>query len=120
LIENEVIRLREDEIKKIDDVMLKKMTAKTKKSAAAEKKRIHAKEMIIKKGKREEDKIIKKLKKISKSKRFYCRRLQNSSISVFSTSQMRKTAFEIEKSILQVEKSEVGSSASSMRNYVYQ
>jgi hypothetical protein len=120
LIENEVICLREDEIKKIEDVMLKKMTAKTKKSVAAEKKRIHAKEMTIRKRKREEDKIIKKLKKISKSKRFYRRRLQNSSISVFSASQMKETASETEKSTLQVEKSEAGSSASSMRDYVYQ
>jgi hypothetical protein len=120
LIENEVIRLRENEIKKIEDVMLKKMTAKTKKSVAAEKKRIHAKEMTIRKRKREEDKLVKKLKKISKSKRFYRRRLQNSSISVFSTSQMRETASEIEKSILQIEKSEVDSSASSMKSYVYQ
>jgi hypothetical protein len=120
LIENEVIRLREDEIKKIEDVMLKKMNAKTKKSVAAEKKRIHAKEMTIRKKKRKEDKIIKKLKKISKSKRFYRRRLQNSSISVFSISQMKKTASEIEKSILQIEESEVDSSASSMKSYVYQ
>jgi 2-phosphoglycerate kinase len=96
------------------------MTVKTKKSIAAEKKRIHAKEMIIRKRKRKKDKLIKKLKKISKSKRFYRRRFQNSSISVFSTSQMRKTASEIEKSILQVEKSEVDSSASSMKKYVYQ
>jgi hypothetical protein len=49
LIENEVIRLCEDEIKKIKNVMLKKIIAKTKKSVAAEKKRIHAKKMIIKK-----------------------------------------------------------------------
>jgi hypothetical protein len=86
LIENEIIRLRENEIKKIEDVMLKKMIAKTKKSVVAEKKRIHAKEMIIRKRKRKENKLIKKLKKISKSKRFYRRRFQNSSISMFSTS----------------------------------
>ncbi len=49
LIENEVIRLREEEIKKSEDVMLKKMTAKIKKSVAAEKKRVHAKEMTMRK-----------------------------------------------------------------------
>jgi hypothetical protein len=120
LIENEIIRLRADEIKKVENVMLKKMTAKTKKSIAAEKKRIHAKKMIMRKRKRKKDKLIKNLKKISKSKRFYRRRLQNSFVSMFSSSQMRKTAFEIEKSILQVKKSEIDNSASSMKDYVYQ
>jgi hypothetical protein len=33
---------------------------------------------------------------------------------------MKKTAFELEKSILQVEKNEIDKSASSMKNYVYQ
>jgi 3-deoxy-D-arabino-heptulosonate 7-phosphate (DAHP) synthase len=99
--------------------MLKKMTAKIKKSVVAEKKRIHAKEMTIRKRKREEDKIVKKLEKISKSKRFYRRRLQNPPVSVFSAPQMRETAPETEESTLQVEKSEAGSSASLMRVYVY-
>jgi hypothetical protein len=94
LIENEVIRFREDEIKK--------------------NRRCHAEKDDC------EDKIIKKLKKFSKAKRFYRRRLQNSSISVFSTSQMKETASEIEKSTLQIKKSEVGNSASSMRSYFYQ
>jgi hypothetical protein len=120
LIENEAIRLREDEIKKNEDVMLKKMTAKTKKSIVAEKKRIHTKEVAMRKRKREENKAIKELKKILKSKRIYRRRLQNSFVSVFSSLQMKKIASEFEKSILQTEKSEIDSSASSMRNYMYQ
>ncbi len=100
--------------------MQKKMTAKTKNSVAAEKKRIHAKKMTMRKKKREKGKIIKKLKKTSKSKRFYCRRLQYLLVSVFSTLQMRKTAFEIEQSILQIEKIEVDNSASFMKDYTYQ
>ncbi len=74
----------------------------------------------MQKRKREEDKAVKELKKISKSKRVYRRRLQNSFVSVFSSLQMRETASEFEKSILQTEKNEVDSSASLMRNYVYQ
>jgi hypothetical protein len=120
LIENEAIRLREDEIKKSEDVMLKKMIAKTKKSIAAKKKRIHTKEVAMRKRKRKKDKAIKELKKILKSKRVYRRRLQNSFVSMFSSLQMKKNAFEFEKSILQTEKNEVDSSASSMRDYVYQ
>ncbi len=120
LIENEVIRLREDEIKKNDEVMQKKMIAEMKKSIAAEKKRVHSKEMIMKKRKRKKVKLIKEMKKISKSKKSYRRRLQNSFISMFSTSQMKKTALEIEKSILQIKKSEIDNSASSMRDYTYQ
>ncbi len=96
--------------------MQKKMTAKTKKSVAAEKKRIHTEEMTMRKRKREKVKLVKELKKTSKSKRLYRRRLQNSLVSVFST----KTAPENEKSILQIEKSEVDSPASSMRDYTYQ
>jgi outer membrane lipopolysaccharide assembly protein LptE/RlpB len=87
-----------------------------KKSVAAEKKRIHAKEVIMRKRKREEEKIVKKLKKTSKSKRIYRRRLQNSSISVFS----KENASETDQSTLQIKKSEVDSSASSMRDYTYQ
>jgi ribosomal protein L9 len=94
----------------------KKMTAKTKKSVAADKKRIYAKEMIMRKRKRREDKIAKKMKKISKSKRIYRRRFQNSFVSIFS----RKNASEMKQSIFQVEKSEVDSSASSMKSYTYQ
>ncbi len=75
LIENEAIRLREDEIKKNEDVMLKKMIAKTKKSVAAKKKRIHTKKIAMRKRKREEDKAVKEIKKILKSKRIYRRRL---------------------------------------------
>ncbi len=120
LIENEVIRFRKDEIKKNDEAMQKEMIAEMKKSIAAKKKRIHSKKMIIRKRKRKKIKLIKKMKKTSKSKKSYCRRLQNSFISMFSTSQMKKTAFEIEKSILQIKKSEVDNSASSMRNYTYQ
>jgi hypothetical protein len=120
LIENEVIRLREDEIKKNEEIMLKKMTAKIKKSIAAKKKRIHTKKIVMRKRKRKEDKAIKELKKILKSKRVYRRRLQNSFVSVFSSLQMRETASEFERSILQTEKSEVDSSASSMRDYMYQ
>ncbi len=86
---------------------------------AAKKKRIHANEVIMRKKKREEDKIIKELKKTSKFKRFYRQRLQTSSISIFSTLQTRENASEIEKTILQMKKSEVDSSASSMRNYTY-
>jgi hypothetical protein len=92
------------------------MTAKTKKSVAADKKRIHAKEMTMRKRTREEDKIAKEMKKTSKSKRIYRRRLQNSLVSVFS----KENASENEQSILQVKKNEVGSSASSMRGYTYQ
>jgi hypothetical protein len=120
LIENKAIRLREDEIKKNEDVMLKKMIAKTKKSIAAEKKRIHTKKIAMRKRKRKEDKTIKKIKKILKSKRVYRRRFQNSFVSVFSSLQMRENASEFEKSILQTEKSEIDSSASSMKDYVYQ
>jgi hypothetical protein len=120
LIENEAIRLREDEIKKNEDVMLKKMIAKTKKSIAAKKKRIHTKEVAMRKRKRKEDKAVKELNKILKSKRVYRRRLQNSFVSVFSSLQMKENASEFEKSILQTEKSEVDSFASSMKDYVYQ
>ncbi len=120
LIENEAIRLWEDEIKKNDEAMQKKMIAEMKKSIAAEKKRIYSKEMIMRKRKRKKVKLVKEMKKTSKSKRSYRRRFQNSFISVFSTSQMKKTALEIEKSILQIEKSEVNNSASSMKDYTYQ
>jgi hypothetical protein len=74
----------------------------------------------MRKRKREEDKAVKELEKISKSKRFYRRRLQNPFVSVFPSLQMRETAPEFEGSILQTEKSEAGSSASSMRGYMYQ
>jgi hypothetical protein len=84
--------------------MLKKMIAKTKKSIAAKKKRIHTKEIAMRKRKRKEDKTVKELKKILKSKRIYRRRLQNSFVSMFSSLQMRKNASEFEKSILQTEK----------------
>jgi hypothetical protein len=100
--------------------MQKKMIAEMKKSIAAEKKRIYSKEMIMRKRKRKKVKLVKEMKKTSKSKRSYRRRFQNSFISVFSTSQMKKTALEIEKSILQIEKSEVNNSASSMKDYTYQ
>jgi hypothetical protein len=120
LIENEAIRIRENEIKKNENVMLKKMTAKTKKSVAAEKKRIHTKEIVMRKRKREKNKAVKELKKILKSKRIYRRRLQNFFVSVFSSLQMKRNAFEFERSILQTEKNEVDSSASSMKSYVYQ
>jgi hypothetical protein len=84
LTENEAIRLREDEAKKNEDAMQKKMTAKTEKSAAAEKKRIHTKEVTMRKRKREEEKIAKELEKASKPKRPYHRRLQKfSRFSVF-------------------------------------
>jgi hypothetical protein len=74
----------------------------------------------MRKRKREENKTIKKLKKILKSKRIYRRRLQNSFVSMFSFLQMKKNASEFEKSILQTEKNEVDSSASSTKDYVYQ
>ncbi len=93
--------------------MQKKMAAEAKKSAAAEKKRIHAEEVIMRKRKREEDKKVKELEKTSKPKRIYRRRLENLPVPVFSTSQMGKTASEIEESTLQVEESEAGSPASS-------
>ncbi len=96
------------------------MTAEAKKSAAVEKKRIHAKGVAMRKRKREEDKIIKELEKAFKPKRSYRRWLQNPPVSVFPTSQMKETAPEIEKSSLQVEESEAGSPASSMGGYVYQ
>jgi hypothetical protein len=50
-------------LKKNEDVMLKKMIAETKKSFAAEKKRIHTKEIAMRKRKRKEDKAVKELKK---------------------------------------------------------
>jgi membrane protein involved in colicin uptake len=100
--------------------MLKKMAAEAKKSAAAEKKRVHAEEVAMRKRKREEDKIAKELEKASKPKRSYRRRLQNPLVSVFSASQMGETAPEIEESALQLEESEAGSPASSMGGYVYQ
>jgi ABC-type phosphate transport system auxiliary subunit len=100
--------------------MQKKIAAKTKKSIAAEKKRIHAKEVIMRKRKRKKEKIIKKIKKTFKSKRFYRRRLQKSFVSMLSTSQRKKIAFEIEKSSLQVKKSEVNNSVSFIKDYVYQ
>ncbi len=96
------------------------MIAKTKKSIVAKKKRIHTKEIATRKRKREEDKAVKELKKILKSKRIYRRRFQNSFVSMFSFMQMKKIASEFEKSILQTEKSEVDNSASSMKNHMYQ
>jgi hypothetical protein len=63
LIENEVIRLREDEIRKNEKIMQKKMIAKTKKSIAAEKKRIHIEEMTMKKKKAKENQINQRIKK---------------------------------------------------------
>jgi sRNA-binding protein len=80
--------------------MQKKMTAKAKKSAAAEKKRIHTKEVAMGKRKREEEKIAKELEKASKPKRLYRRQLQNPPVPVFSASQMGKTAPETEVSTL--------------------
>ncbi len=49
LIENETIRLREDELKKNEEIMLKKMTAKTKKSIAAEKSEFTRKRLLCEK-----------------------------------------------------------------------
>ncbi len=60
LIENEVIRLREDEIKKNENVMQKKMIAKIKKLIAAKKRRINIEKMITRKKKRKKVKLIKK------------------------------------------------------------
>jgi hypothetical protein len=74
----------------------------------------------MRKRKREEDKAVKKLEKILKSKRVYRRRLQNSFVSVFPSLQMKETASESERSILQTEESEAGSPASSMKGYMYQ
>jgi hypothetical protein len=84
------------------------------------KKRIHAEGVAMRKRKREEDKVARELEKASKPKRFYRRRLQNPPVPEFSTSQMGETALEIEESTLQVEESEVGSPAPSMRGYTYQ
>jgi hypothetical protein len=75
LIENKVIRFRENEIKKNEKIMQKKMIAKTKKSIVAEKKQVHIEEMTRRKRKRKKIKLIKKLKKTSKSKKFYRHRL---------------------------------------------
>ncbi len=100
--------------------MLKKMTAKIKKINRCKKKRIHTKEIAMRKKKREENKAVKKIIIILKSKRVYRRRFQNFLVSVFSSLQMRENASEIERSILQTEKNKVDSSASSIRNYVYQ
>jgi hypothetical protein len=63
LIKNKVIRFQKNEIKKNENVMQKKMIAKTKKSIVAEKKRIHTEEMIMRKKKRKKVKLVKKLKK---------------------------------------------------------
>jgi adenine-specific DNA methylase len=120
LTENEAIRLREDEVKKNEDVMQKKMAAKAKKSAAAEKKRIHTEEVAMRKRKREEVKIAKELKKASKPKRSYRRRLQNPPVPVFPALQMGETAPETEESTLQIEENEAGSPAPSMGGYIYQ
>ncbi len=77
-----------------------KNDCENKKSIAAEKKQIHTKKDVMRNRKREKDKTIKKLKKISKSKKFYRCRFQNSFVSVFSSLQMKATASEFEKSIL--------------------
>ncbi len=110
------IRLREDEAKKSED------DCEGEKSAAAEKKRIHTKEIAMRKRKREEDKAAKELEKTLKPKRPYriVVDIQNPFVSVFSASQMKETASESERSILQVEKSEADSSAPFMRGYIYQ
>jgi hypothetical protein len=119
LIENEAICLRENELKK-RRCHAEKNDDENKKINRCKKKRIHTKEIVTRKRKRKEDKAIKELKKILKSKRIYRRRLQNSFVSMFSSLQMRKIAFEFEKSILQTKKNEVDNSASSMKNYMYQ
>jgi hypothetical protein len=46
LIENEAIRLRENEIKRNEDVMLKKMTAKTKNLSLQKKNKFTQKKML--------------------------------------------------------------------------
>jgi hypothetical protein len=88
---------------KLDDfekMRSKKKDCRDEKISRCRKKRVHTEEMTMRKRKREKFKLVKELKKTSKSKRFYRRRLQNSFVSVFSASQMKKTALETEESIL--------------------
>jgi 16S rRNA C967 or C1407 C5-methylase (RsmB/RsmF family) len=113
LIETMTRQHKENEIKRMKEVIQKKKTLKTKKMITIEKKRVHMKEMIIRKRKRKKAKIIKKLEKISKSKRSYRRRLFASAISEQESSISVQT-FDISKnSILSVKKTRARSFTSS-------
>ncbi len=100
------IRLREDEAKKSEDAMLKKRCHAEKDGCEGERlsrcrKKAHSYERdCYERKKREEDKAAKELEKTLKPKRPYRRRLQNPSVPVFLTSQMKETAPESERSIL--------------------
>jgi ATP adenylyltransferase/5',5'''-P-1,P-4-tetraphosphate phosphorylase II len=69
-----------------------------------EKKRVHMKEMIMRKKKREKAKIAKKLKKTSKLKRAYRKKLLASSISEQESSISVKTSVISKNSYLSTKK----------------
>ncbi len=113
LIETVTRQHREDEMKKVEEVRQKKKTFETKKMITIEKKRVHMKEMIMRKKKREKAKIAKELKKTSKSKRAYRKRLLASSISEQESSISVKTSAISKNSYLSTKKTQARSSTSS-------
>jgi hypothetical protein len=113
LIETVIKKHKKNEIKKMKEIIQKKKTFETKKMISIEKKRIHMKEMINRKRKREEARIIKKLEKASKFKRAYRRRLFHSSIAEQKSSISVQTSTILKNSILSMKKIEARSSTSS-------
>ncbi len=120
LTETVIKKHKENEIKKMKEIIQKKKTFETKKMISIEKKRIHMKKMTSRKRKREEARIIKELEKISKLKRAYRRRLLHSLIAEQKSSISMQTSTILKNSILSMKKIEARSSTSSWKNYVYE
>jgi hypothetical protein len=113
LTETVIKKHRENEIKKMKEVIQKKKTSETKKMISIEKKRVHMKEMTSRKRKREEARIVKKLEKASKFKRAYRRRLSHSSIAEQKFSISVQTSIILKNSTLSMKKTEARSSTPS-------
>jgi hypothetical protein len=113
LTETVIKKHKENEIKKMKEIIQKKKTFETKKMISIEKKRIHMKKMTSRKRKREEARIIKELEKISKLKRAYRRRLLHSLIAEQKSSISMQTSTILKNSILSMKKIEARSSTSS-------
>jgi DNA polymerase III alpha subunit (gram-positive type) len=95
---------KKNEIKKMKKAQKKKKTSEIKKMITIEKKRVHMKEMISRKRKREEIKIAKELEKVSKLKRAYRRRLLNSAVSEQKSSISVQTSAISKNSTLSMQK----------------
>jgi formate dehydrogenase maturation protein FdhE len=113
LIETMIKKHKENETKKMKEVIQKKKTFETKKMISIKKKRIHMKEMTSRKKKREKARIIKKLEKASKLKQAYRRKLFHSLITKQISSISVQTSTILKDSALSVKKIKARSSTSS-------